>query len=153
MYQLSTKERLGRLRNSKVSAFVFFPHHTKRTDGTQREYPTKGYNLNALKTAKHDLPYVAAKFAYNTQIQLGGGPKYTRGGGGGGLSPRDPTPPHSHTPPPPPTPTQKGVELGGGDENVKTIHTVTTSKDNAFFSIPLSPFKHCCTDRVRNLKC
>ena len=42
---------------------------------------------------------------------------------------------------------------GGGDENDKTIHTVTTSKDNAFFSIPLSPFKHCCTDRVRNLKC
>ena len=84
MYQLSTKERLGRLRNSKDSAFVFFPHHTKRTDGTQREYPTKGYNLNALKTAKHDFPYVAAKFAYNTQIQLGGGPKYTWGGGGEG---------------------------------------------------------------------
>ena len=62
--------------------------------------------------------------------------------GGGGEPTRTYTPPHSHTPPPPP-PTQEGVELGGGgDENIKTINTVTTSKDNAFFSIPLSPLKY-----------
>ena len=86
--------------------------------------------------------YVAAKFAYNTQIQLGGGPKYTWGGGGGGLSPREPT--HLLTPiHPPPTPHPRGGGAGGGgDENVKTINTVTTSKDNAFFSIPLSPLKY-----------
>ena len=58
--------------------------------------------------------YVAAKFAYNTQIQLGGGPKYTRGGGGRGVEPtRTYTPPHSHTPPPP-NPHPRGGELRGG---------------------------------------
>ena len=142
MYQLSTKERLGRLRNSKVSAFVFFPHHTKRTDGTQREYPPKGYTVNPLETENMIFLYVAAKFAYNTQIQLGGGPKYTWGGEGGRAHENLHTSSLPYTPPPNPHPRGGGAEGGGGDENVKTIHTVTTSKDNAFFSIPLSPFKH-----------
>ena len=40
---------------------------------------------------------------------------------------------------PPHPPPRKGWSWGGGgDENNKTIHTVTTSKDNDFFSIPLS---------------